>query len=119
MAGKNLDGQATAWEQHIIANRGEGRFDTSDIDQDGDMDVSWHILFGGKELYLYENNSNALTWTETLIQGYPNGFGKIRITDADQDGSTDILLLLHPRVSFPFFDILPLTTYGSMNHSYL
>ncbi len=88
---ENLDGDATAWEQHTVTASFNGARDVcaADIDGDGDMDVLG-AAFVANDVTWWENDGTGGGWTEHTISSDFFGAIFVRTQDMDNDGDVDV-----------------------------
>ena len=80
------------WLRHTITTQNtSNNLDIADMDGDGDIDIITAEHRGSKNVQIWENNGEGITWREHVISvGKENHLGA-RITDIDNDGDPDIL----------------------------
>ena len=84
----------TTWHEHVIEAEAEAAhhfLETTDIDNDGDIDVisaEMHQGHDPDEVKIYVNGNGVTTWTKKIIA--TTGSHSMRIVDIDNDGDMDV-----------------------------
>lgn len=90
---ENLNGDGSAWTEHVISTAVIGSWSAwaEDIDDDGDLDV----LSAGRDdnrISWHENTDGlGLTWTRHIVSSSANRAQKAVSADVDADGDIDML----------------------------
>ena len=90
---ENLNGDGSAWTEHVVSTAVIGSWSAwaEDIDGDGDLDV----LSAGRDdnrISWHENTDGlGLTWTRHIVSSTANRAQKAVAADVDADGDMDML----------------------------
>jgi len=90
---ENIDGNGTAWEEHVVDGEYDGARSVfcTDLDGDGDADIlaaGWYC----KEITWWENSDGTgETWAEHTVGGDFDGAISVISSDLDGDDNMDVL----------------------------
>jgi hypothetical protein len=90
---ENYDGFGISWIEHTISSNFNYAFSvySSDVDEDGDMDVLGASYFGDDITWWENTDGSGLNWHERIVDGNFDGAGDVVTGDMDSDGDTDII----------------------------
>lgn len=84
--------EGTFGDQNLISNQASGAFDitTSDIDQDGDIDIV-AALYTSDSIVWYPSNGNGTYGSAQIITSLADGATSVYTADLNNDGNEDVI----------------------------
>jgi len=93
---ENLNGRASSWLEHPIANffNGASAVVTFDVDRDGDVDVAGSATLKDELKWWKNVNGDGSDFSQQLIEEGIGGIERLEVADVDGDRYLDLLAVL-------------------------
>ncbi len=90
---ENIDGDGTAWDNHVVAidYNYACSVTAADVDGDGDTDVLGTARLADDITWWENTDGDGTAWTEHTVEGDFNGARSVHAVDVDGDGDIDML----------------------------